>query len=98
MDRAQRVHGKNGFIRLVIFTPRVIVIKMSKMVHFMYFLLDTAQNQSQFGQIVTCIYKVFFGTFRKHYGLYTSDELPLAKFQRLEILDFGIPLLTQTFF
>ena len=33
MDRAQRV------------TPRVMVIKMSKLAHFMYFLLDTAKYQ-----------------------------------------------------
>ena len=32
-----------GVIRLVMFTPIVMVIKMSKMVHF------TAKNQSQFG-------------------------------------------------
>ena len=50
MDRAQRVHEKNGVTRLAVFTPRVMVIKMSKMAHFMYFLLDTAKNQSHFGQ------------------------------------------------
>ena len=49
-DRAQRVDEKNGVIRLVIFTPRVMVIKISKMAHFMYFLLDTAKYQSQFRQ------------------------------------------------
>ena len=49
-DRAQRVDEKNGFIYLVMFTPRVMVIKMSKMAHFMYFLLDTAKYESQFGQ------------------------------------------------
>ena len=46
-DRAQRVDEKNGVIRLVMFTPRLTVIKMSKMACFMYFLLDTAKNQSQ---------------------------------------------------
>ena len=30
-DRAQWVDEKNGVIRLVMFTPRVIAIKMSKM-------------------------------------------------------------------
>ena len=49
-DRAQRVDKKNGVIRLVIFTPTVMVIKMSKMADFMYFLLDTAKCQFQFGQ------------------------------------------------
>ena len=45
-----RVHKENGVIRLVMFTPRVTVINVSKMAHFKYFLLDTAKHQSQFGQ------------------------------------------------
>ena len=96
-DRAQRVDGKNGVIRLVILTPRIMVIKMSKMAHFMYFLLYTAKYQSQFGQDFKCIWKVLFGPSRKCYGLYTS-ELPLAKFQCLKTQDFGIPLFTQKSF
>ena len=44
-DKAQIVDKKNGVIRLVMFTPRVMVIKMSKMADFMYFLLDTAKYQ-----------------------------------------------------
>ena len=32
---------KMGVIRLVKFTPRVMVIKISKMAHFMYLLLKT---------------------------------------------------------
>ena len=52
-DGDQRVDAKNGVIYLIIiFTPRFIVIKMSKMVHFSYFLLMTAENQSQFGKII----------------------------------------------
>ena len=44
-DRAQTVDEKNKFICLVIvFTPKVTVIKMSEMVHFLYFLLMTAKN------------------------------------------------------
>ena len=51
MDRAQRVDEKNEVIYLVIvFTLGVMVIKMSKMVHFLYFLLMPAKNQSQFGE------------------------------------------------
>ena len=41
MDRVQRVDEKNGVICLVMFTPEVIVIKMSKMGYFLYFLLIT---------------------------------------------------------
>ena len=44
MDEAQRVDEKNGVICLVVmFTPRVMVIKMSKITHFLYFLLITAK-------------------------------------------------------
>ena len=49
-DRAHREDEKNGVIRLVMFTPTVMVIKISKMAHFMYFLLDTAKCQAQFRQ------------------------------------------------
>ena len=44
-DRAQSLDTKNGVICLVImFTPRVMVIKMSKMAHSLYFLLMAAKN------------------------------------------------------
>ena len=43
-DRPQGVDEKNGVIRLVMFTPRVMVIKMYEMAHFMYFLLNTAKK------------------------------------------------------
>ena len=49
-DRAQRIHEKKWVIRLVMFTPRVMVIKTSKMA--VYIVLDTAKNQFQFGQII----------------------------------------------
>ena len=41
MDRAQRLDEKNGVICLVMFTPGAMVIKMSKMDHFLYFPLIT---------------------------------------------------------
>ena len=52
MDRAQRVDEENGIICVVtLFTPGVMVIKMSKIsIFFLYFLLMAAKNQSQFGQ------------------------------------------------
>ena len=31
-------------------TPGLMIIKMSKMAHFLYFLQMTAKHQSQFGQ------------------------------------------------
>ena len=78
-DRAQRVDEKNGVIHLFMFTPRVMVIKISKKAHFMYFLLDTAKYQSQFGQDISIHLKGLIGPFRKYYGLCIS-ELPLANF------------------
>ena len=50
MGRVQRVDEKNGFICLIMFPPRVVIIKMSKIAHFLNFLLMTEKNQSQFGQ------------------------------------------------
>ena len=52
-NRARRVEGKNGVIWLVtMFIPGVVVIKMSKMPIFLYFLPIPAKNQSQFGQSI----------------------------------------------
>ena len=50
MNRAQRLDENNAVICLVLFTPRVMVIKMSKLAHSMYFLLIAAKNQFQFRQ------------------------------------------------
>ena len=45
MDSAQRVHEKNGVICLVAtFTPRIRVIRMSQIAHFLNFLLITAKK------------------------------------------------------
>lgn len=44
-DRTERVDEKNGVIcQFIMFTPRVIVIKMSEMSHFLYFLQMTAKK------------------------------------------------------
>ena len=44
-NRARRADEKNGIIFLVIvFTPGVMVIKMSKITHFLYFVLTTAKS------------------------------------------------------
>ena len=42
MDRAQRVDMENGIIGLIMFTVRILTIKMSKISHFLCFLLITA--------------------------------------------------------
>ena len=94
--RAQRVDEKNDVIRLVMFTSKVMVIRMSKMAHLMYFLLNTEKNRPSLGKIFKCIWKVLFGPFTKYYGLWSS-VLPLANCQHLKIQDFTSPLLTQHF-
>ena len=49
-DRVQRVNERNVANGLAImFTSGVMMIKMSKMAHFLYFLLMPEKNQSQFG-------------------------------------------------
>ena len=74
-----------------------MVIRMSKMAHLMYFLLNTEKNRPSLGKIFKCIWKVLFGPFTKYYGLWNS-VLPLANCQHLKIQDFTRPLLTQHFF
>ena len=46
---AQRVDEKNDIICLVMFTSKVMVIRMSKMAHLIYFMLNTEKKQTQFG-------------------------------------------------
>ena len=46
-DRVKKLGETYGVICLfIMFTPRVMLIKMSKMAHFLHFLLMTAKNQS----------------------------------------------------
>ena len=42
--KTQRVDEKIDAIRLVMLTPKIMVIRMSKIAHFMYFLLDTGKK------------------------------------------------------
>ena len=55
MYRAQKVHKKNEVFRLVMCTPKVIVIKMSKMAHFTYFPLNIENNRPSLCKIFKCI-------------------------------------------
>ena len=95
--RAQRVDEENDVIRLVMFTSKVMVIRMSRMVYLMYFLLNTEKKQTSLGEIFQYIWNALFGTFTKYYGLWSSG-LPLANCQHLKIPDFTSPLLNQHFF
>ena len=72
-----------------------MVIKMSKIAHFLYFLLMTAKNQLEFGQNISVHMKDLLGNpIRKCYRILGS-ELPLARCQPLKIQDSRIFLLTQ---
>ena len=92
----QRVDVKNDVIRPVMFTSKVMVIRVSKMAHLMYFLLNTKKNRPSLGKIFKCIWNVLVGPFTKYYGLWSSD-LPLANCRHLKIQDFTSPLLNQHF-
>ena len=73
-------------------------IRISKMAHFTYFLLNTERkNRPSLGKIFKCIWKVLFGVFTKYYGLWSSG-LPLANCQHFKIQVFTSPLLTHHFF
>ena len=64
-DRAGTAEEKNGVIFLVImFTPRIMVIKKFKMAPFLYFLLTTAKKVS-FGKTHKRTWKIFLSSFRK---------------------------------
>ena len=86
-DIAQRVDEKNGIICLVIMlTPRIIVIKMSKK---FVFSADDSKESVSLGEILKCIWKISFDSFRKCYGLLDS-ELPLARYQPVKTQDFSV--------
>ena len=92
-DRAQKVDGKNGVIWLfIMFTPWVMVIKMSKMVHFCIFCWCQQKISHSLDKIFTCIWKNLFSSLRKCYGLLDS-ELPFAGYQPLKIQSFIISTL-----
>ena len=92
-----RVDKKNDDIRLVMFTPKAMVIRMLKKAYLMYFLVNAEKKRPTLGKIIKCIWKVLFGPFTKYYGLWSS-VLPLANCQHLKIQDFTSPLFTQHFF
>ena len=65
---ARRVDQVNGVILLVIiFTPGVMVIKMSKMAYFLYFLLTTAKISHSLGKFFSCtLWALSVGIFHFH--------------------------------
>ena len=96
-NRAQRVDEENRVNCLVVmFIPRVIVTKVSKMAHFLYFLLMPAKISHSLDKIFTCFWKILFSSIRKCYGLLDS-ELPLARYQLSEIQGFVIFCLLSSF-
>ena len=95
--RAQSVDEENDVICLVMFPSNVMVIRMSKMAHLMYFLLITEKNRPSLGKIFKCIWNFLLRPFTKYYGLW-SFGLPLANCHHLKIQDFASPLSNQFFF
>ena len=84
---------KNGINCLVImFTPQVMVIKMSKIAYFCIFCWCQQKLSRRLDKRFTCIWKMLFSSPRKCYGLLDS-ELPLARYQLLKIQSVIIFLL-----
>ena len=80
-DRAQTGDEKNGVIRLVMFTPRFMVIKMQKWLILCTFCWIQQNISLSFGKIFKCIWKVLFCFFRKYYGLCTSELNKISMFK-----------------
>ena len=65
----RKVDEKNGVICLVtMFPPGVMVIKMSKMAHFLYFCWQQQKFSHSLGKTFKCTWKIFLSSFRKWYG------------------------------
>ena len=108
MDRPWRVDDKNGVIYLVImFTPGVMIIKMSKNGSFFVFSADySPKSVTVWGKQLSSSERSYLALFENADEL-LSSELPLAKCQPLKSLircqplkrqDFGIFQLTQQIF
>ena len=64
-DRAQRVDEKNGVVcQVIMFTPRVMVFKISNMAIFLCFLLIS----HSLGNIFKYTWKILLNSSRKWYG------------------------------
>ena len=88
--QSQRLDEKNGVIcRVIKFTPRFLVIKMSKKNHFFIICWLQQTDNHSFGKNIKFIWNILCRAFSKRNGLLCS-ELPLARFQPLKIQDFGI--------
>ena len=94
---AQRVDEKNGVIRRVLFTTKVMFVRTSKMALLCTFCWIQQKFSPSLCKKFKWIWKVLFSTFTKYCGFWSS-ELPLTRCQHLKIQDFGISLLTQHFF
>ena len=82
-DRAQRVDKKNGVNFLVMFTHGVTVIKISKCAIFCILCWWQQKNSHTLDKVFRCIWKIFFSSFRKCYGL-LCFELQLTRCKPLK--------------
>ena len=90
--RAPRLNEKNGVTCLfIMFTPRFALIKMSKMAHFLYFLLMTSNFSNSLDKIFKWIAseRSYLALLEKCYGLLGS-LLSLARCQPIKVQDFSV--------
>ena len=74
---------------IIIFTPRVMVIKMSKTAHFCIFCWWLLKISHSLGKKFNCISAILFRSFRKLCSLF-GFQLPLARCQPLYFCFFYI--------
>ena len=84
----EQMRKMGSFVQLCLL-PELWSLKSQKWIILCTFSWIKQNISPSLGKIFKCILKVLFCPFRKHYRL-CSSELPLAKFQRLKIQDFGI--------
>ena len=90
MDRAQRLDQKNrdhSSIYLM-FIRGIIVIKMSKMAHFLHFLLMIEKISCSLGRIFQRNLKILLSSSGKHSSLLVS-QLSSVRIQPLKTQDFS---------
>ena len=71
--RAQRVDEKNDVVRLVMFTSKVMAIRMSKMAYLMYFLLNTEKTDPVWGRYLNASERSYLALLQNtmDYGVLT---------------------------
>ena len=97
-DRAQRTNGKYGTIYPVfMFTPQVMVIKMSKMAHFFVFSAGASKKLVTVSTKYLCAFEDLLQLFQKMLWI-VGFWATMSEISTLQDTEFHYFLLTQQFF